>query len=168
MRCDKLHHVLVAGDDEDFMLLLGGLAGKRADHVVCLKALGFEDGDAERFERAANVGNLAAQILGHGLAIGLVALVAHLVERLGLRIPFAQRSHGAGALVAKDFAAQVKDRGEVLRREILAQLLDHVDEDVDGRRGQPFAGGHGPAALHRVVGAEDERHGVEQKDGRLG
>ena len=36
------------------------------------------------------------------------------------------------------------------------------------RRGQPRARGHGAAALHGVVGAEDERHGVEQEDGRLG
>ena len=60
--------------------LFGGLAGQGADDVVGLKALGFEDGNAQGFEGAANVGNLAAQILGHGFAIGLVALVADLVE----------------------------------------------------------------------------------------
>ena len=150
------------------MLLLGGLAGQRADHVVGLKALGLKDGNAQRLKRAANIGNLPPQILGHGCAIGLVALVAHLVEALRLRVPLAQRTHGARALVAKNLAADVEDRGKVKRRKILAQLLDHVDKNVNGRRRQPRARGHGPAALHRVVGAKDERHGVEQKDGRLG
>ena len=76
--------------------------------------------------------------------------------------------HGASALVAEDLAAHVEDGGKVARVKVLAQLFDHVDEDEDGRRGQAGAGAHGPRALHGVVGAEDERHGVEQEDGRLG
>ena len=150
------------------MVLLCGLAGQRADHVVGLETPRLEDGDAQRFEGAANVGYLAAQVFGHGFAIGLVTLVADLDEALRLRVPLAQRAHGAGALVAKDLAAEVEDSGKVARRKILAELLDHVDEDVDGRGGQAVARGHGPAALHGVVGAKDERHGVEQENGRLG
>jgi len=76
--------------------------------------------------------------------------------------------HGAGALVAEDFAAEVKDGGKVLRLKVLAQLLNHVDEDIRGSGGQAAARGHGPRTLHGVVGAEDERHGVEQEDGRFG
>ena len=113
LRRDQLHHVLVAGDDEDLVLLLGGLAGQGADHVVGLEALGLKDGNAQRLERAADVGNLAAQVFGHGFAIGLVALVADLVEALRLRVPLAQRAHGARALVAEDLAAHVEDRGKV-------------------------------------------------------
>ena len=168
LRRDELHHVLVAGDDEDLVLLLGGFASEGADDVVGLKAFGLEDGNAQRFKRAANVGNLAAKILGHGFALGLVALVAHVFEALRLRVPRRSVADGAGALVAKDFAADVEDRGEVLGREVLAQLLDHVDEDVGGRGGQAGARGHGPRALHGVIGAEDEGHRVEQEDGRLG
>ena len=150
------------------MLAFCGLAGQRADHVVGLEAHRFQDGNAQRLQRAANVGNLPPQILGHRRAVGLVALVAHLVEALRLPVPLAQRTHGAGALVAKDLAAHIEDRGKVARRKVLAQLGDHVHKDVDGRRGQPAAGAHGPAALHCVVGAKDEPHGVEQEDGRLG
>ena len=64
--------------------------------------------------------------------------------------------------------ADVVDRGEVLRLEVLAQLVDHVDEDIRRRGGDAGARGHGARALHGVVGAEDEGHGVEQVDGRLG
>ncbi len=168
MRRDELHHVLVAGDDEDLMVMLGGLARERADNVVGLEALGRKDGNAQRLQRAADVGNLAAQVVGHGLAVGLVALIGDFLEGLRLGVPLAQRAEAASALIAKDLAAQVEDGGEVLRREVLAQLLDHVDEDIGRRRRQAGRGGHGPAALHRVVGAKDERHGVEQIDGRLG
>ena len=74
-------------------------------------------GNAQGLERAANVGNLAAQILGHGGAIGLVALVADLVEALRLAVPLAQRLHGAGPLVAEDLAAHVEDGGKVAAAE---------------------------------------------------
>jgi hypothetical protein len=114
---DQLHHVLVAADDEDLVLLAGGLAGEGSDHVVGLEALGLQDGNAQGLEGAADVGNLAAQVFGHRGAIGLVALVAHLVEALRLAVPLAQWLHGAGALVAEDLAAHVEDGGKVMRRE---------------------------------------------------
>src|ERR1019366_3476366 len=126
------------------------------------------DGNAEDFKRASYVRYLAAQVFGHGLALGLVAVVAHIVKAFGLRVPFAQHADVAGARVAEYFSANVEDRSKVLRRKILTQLLDHVHKDVDSRCGQSRARGHGAAALHRVVSAEDERHGVEQEDGRLG
>ena len=150
------------------MLLLGGLAGEGADDVVGLKTLRFEDGNAEGLKRAADVGNLAAQVFRHGGAIGLVTLIAHFVEALRFAVPLAQRLHGAGALIAEDLSAYVEDGGKVARLEILAQLLDHVHKNKDGRRGQARAGAHGARALHRMIGAEDERHGVEEEDGRLG
>ena len=85
LRRHQLHHVLVAGDDEDLVLPLRGLAGQRADHVVGLKTLGFQNRNAQRFKRTTDIGNLPAQVLGHGFAIGLVALVANLFEALRLR-----------------------------------------------------------------------------------
>jgi hypothetical protein len=84
-------------------------------------------------------------------------------------LPFHLRSgFMARALIAKDLAAHIEDRRKVPRLEVLAQLLDHVDEDVNGRRRQPRARGHGPRALHRMVNTKDERHRVEQKNGRFG
>ncbi len=150
------------------MLLLGGLAGQGADHVVGLEALGFDNGNAQGFESAADVGNLAAQILGHRASVGLVALVAGIFEALRLGVPLAQRGQLARPPVAEDLSADVEDGGKVARVEILAQLFDHVHKNVDGRRGQPRACAHGARTLHRVVGAKDERHGVEQEYGRLG
>ena len=67
-----------------------------------------------------------------------------------------------------DGRADVVDGCEVLGVEVLAQLVDHVDEDIGGRGGNAGARGHGARALHGVIGAEDEGHGVEQVDGRLG
>ncbi len=148
--------------------MFGGLAGEGADYVVGFKTHCLENGNAQGFEGATDVGNLAAEVLGHCLAVGLVALVTYFVEALSLRVPLAEGAHGARALVAKDFAAHVEDCGKVVGRKVLAQLLDHVHEDVGGRRGQAASGGHGAAALHCVVGTEDERHGVEQEDGRFG
>ena len=145
----------------------GGFAGQRADDVVGLESLDFKDGNAQRLKRAANVGDLAAKVLGHGFALGLVAVVADIFKALRLGVPLAQGADGLGALVAEDRAAGIEDRGKVARREVLAQLLDHVDEDIGSRGGQAGTRRHGPAALHRMVGAEDKRHRVEKKDGRL-
>jgi len=168
LRGDQLHHVLVATDDEDRVLALGGLTGQGADDVVGLKADSLKDGDAQGLKGAANVGNLPPQVLGHGGAIGLVARVVHIVEALRLAVPLAQGANGARPLVAEDLAAHVEDGCKVLRRKVLAQLFDHVHEDVNSCSGQPVAGRHGTATLHRVVGAKDERHGVEEEYGRLG
>ena len=132
------------------------------------KPCSFENGNAERFERAANVGNLAPKVVRHRLALGLVAVVAHFFEGLKLGVPFAQRANVLGALVAEDCAARIEDRSKVFRREILAQFADHVHKNVGRRGGQAGARGHGPAALHGVIGAKDKRHRVEKEDGRLG
>ena len=66
-----------------------------------------------------------------------------------------------------DGGSYVVDGGEVGGGEVLAELVDHVDEDIGGGGGDAGAGGHGAGALHGVVGAEDEGHGVEEVDGGL-
>ena len=65
-------------------------------------------------------------------------------------------------------AADIEHGGEVLRVEILAQLAQHVDEDVGRAGGNAGLRGHGPLPRHGVIGAEDERHGVDQEDAALG
>jgi hypothetical protein len=64
----------------------------------------------------------------------------------------------------KSFGGDVEDRGEIGGREIVAQLAQHVDEDVDRGGGKAGFGGHGALPRHGVIGAEDERHGVDQED----
>ena len=41
LRRDKLHHVLVAGDDEDLVRMFGGLAGEGANYIVGFKTHGL-------------------------------------------------------------------------------------------------------------------------------
>ncbi len=50
MRSDKLHHVLIAGDDEDLVPEIGGFASQSADDIVCLESLDFENRNVQRFE----------------------------------------------------------------------------------------------------------------------
>ena len=85
---DELHHVLVGGDDVDVVAERGELAGEGADDVVGLEALVVEDGDAEGFERAADVGLLLDEV-GRGLgAVGLVAAVLDGLEGWVLMLNF--------------------------------------------------------------------------------
>ena len=163
-----MHHVLVAGDDEDVVTDLGGLAGESANDVVGLKPDGFKNGNAESLERAANVRNLAREVFGHGSAISFVSFVTDIDEGLRLAVPAAQGAHGASALVAEDFAAYVEDGRAIERRKVLAKFFDHVDEDVNGGRWKAATRRHGAAPLHGVISAKDERHGVEKEYRRFG
>ena len=160
----ELHHVFVGGDDEDFVAQGGEFAGERADDVVGFKAFIKEDGDAEGFEGAADVGLLLDEI-GRSLgAVGFVATVFDGLEGLGFDVELFDVLHLRGHFVSMDGSTNVVDGGEILRLEVLAQLVDHVDEDVGGGGRDAGARGHGALALHRVISAEDEGHGVEQVD----
>ena len=111
---------------------------------------------------------LLSQVRRHFGAVGFVAAVVELVECLRLDVPFAHRGNAARALIAKDGTAHVEDGGEILRLKVAAELVDHVDEDKRGRGRHAGARGHGALPLHRVIGAKDERHRVQQENGRLG
>ena len=74
----------------------------------------------------------------------------------------------AAWLVAKGRRGHVENRRDVLGGEILAQLVQHVDEDVSCAGWNARLGRHGPLPRHGVIGAEDEGHGVDQKDAALG
>ena len=165
---DQLHHVLVAGDDEDRVAIIGGLAGERADDVVGLEALGLEDGNAKGLERAADVGKLLRQIGGHLGAVGLVALVLDVNVGLRLGVELAVAGHGCRLLVAERWSREIEGSGQVLRIEIGAQLAQHVDEDKRRARGKSGLVRHGALPAHGVIGAEDERHRVDEKDAPLG
>ena len=165
---DQLQHVFVVRDHEDIVALFGGLPGQGADHIIGLKTLGLQDGDAKGFQRPADEGQLLGQVRGHFGAVGFVTTVVELVKGLRLDVPFAHRGDAARALIAKDGTAHIEDGGEILRLKVAAEFVDHVDEDEGGRGGNTGARGHGTLPLHRVIGAKDERHGVQEKDRGLG
>ena len=111
---------------------------------------------------------MLGQVLGHGGAVGLVAVVFDLGEGLGLDVELADGGDGFGLLIAKGWGGDIKHRGQIFRREIIAQLAQHVDEDIGRGGGQAGLGGHGALPRHGVIGAEDERHGVDEEDAAVG
>ena len=135
-----------------------------ADHVIRFIALEFKDGDAVRFERAADVGQLLRQVGGHLAAIGFVPVVGNLLKRLRLRVETADAGDGFRLLIAKGGSGQIEHRRQVLGRKIVAQFAQHVHEDIDRRRGKSGLGGHAALPRHGVIGAKDERHSVDQKN----
>ena len=159
-----MHHVLIAGNDIDGVRRFGGFAGEGADHVISLEACQLENRNAVGFERAANVRELLRQILRHGGAVGLVAFVFNLGESLRLDVEFADLGDCLGLLVAERRRGYIENGSQILRRKIVTQLPQHVDEDKNRSRGQAGLRRHGPLPRHGVIGAEDERHGIDEKD----
>ncbi len=165
---DQLHHVLIAGDDKYRVACVDGFASQRADHVVSLEARRFEHGNAIGLQRSPDVRNLLRQIVGHGRAIGLVAAVGRVNKCLRLGVELAKTGDGRCLLVAKRRSGHVKHCRQIFRRKVGAQLAQHVDEDK-GRAGRNAGlGRHGPLPRHGVIGAKDERHGVDEVDAALG
>ena len=69
---DELRQVLVAAGDDDLQALLRTHAGQRADHVVGLHAGHGQHAPAQQLDHLVDRRDLAAQIVGHGRAVGLV------------------------------------------------------------------------------------------------
>ena len=108
---DQLRHVLVACADEHGQLLLGRLAGERADHVVGLDPFDHQEGEAHRLDHLVNGGDLAAQIVRHAGAGRLV---------LGVDV------------VTEGLALGVEHHGHMAVGVLLAQAAHHVGHHPDG------------------------------------
>ena len=117
----------------------------------------------EGFECTADIGELLGQVRRHFGAVGFVTAIIYYFEGLGFGVVLAQ-GHRFRAFVAEDLSADVEDGSEVFRLEVAAQFVDHVYEDICCRCRHTVARGHGPLPLHRMVGAEDEGHRIEQED----
>ena len=163
----QLHHVFVVRDDVHLVAGKLCLVRQRPDHIVGLKAFVLNDRYLKGFESPADVRNLQYQIGGHLRAVRLVPFVGNFIELLCLNVEFAHGCHGLRALIAKDGRHGVENGREVVRREIPTQLVDHVHENVRGCRRHAAACRHRSLPLHRVIGAEDEGHRVQQKNWRL-
>ncbi len=106
-------------------------------------------------------------------AVRLVAVVGFVNVGLRLAVEFAGADDCRRLLVAEGRRGNVEDCSQILRREVSSQLAQHVDEDEGRAGGDAGLGRHGPLPRHGVIGAEDERHCVDQVDaslrsGRLG
>ena len=117
-------------------------ASERPDDVVGLVPGHLEDRDPVGRAGAADVGDLDAQILLHGGAVGLVPVV--------LVVP-------DGPL------GPVEGHGEILGRMLAEHLLEHRHEPVDRVGRLAFPGRQSP---DRVVSAVDVGHGIHQIERR--
>ncbi len=134
---DELETVLVPGDRH--ARPAGGLAlpGDGADKVVRLISRQLVAGYVHGVQDLLQHRHLLGQLLGHALALGLVALVFQVAE---------------GGLPAVEGDAQS------LRLLLLQQPLEGGDEAVDGVGIQSVPGGQGPDA---VKGAVDDAVAVD-------
>jgi hypothetical protein len=68
----ELEEVAVAGGDDDFDALGGGLFGDGSQHVVGFVVVGGEDGDVEGGDDFVDAFDLVAQVVGHFFARAFV------------------------------------------------------------------------------------------------
>ncbi len=95
---DELSEILVAGRDHGAQAMLAGVARQRADHIVGLDTLDFDDRPAQRPHRGMDRFDLCHQILRHGGTIGLVFGVKVVAKRLTLGIEDARQVVGRDLL----------------------------------------------------------------------
>ena len=104
------------------------------------------------------------QLGGHLAAIRLVALICHFLKGLSLDVELPNLGDCFRLLIPKGGCCDVKYGGQIFRREVLTQFTKHVDEDICGRGWESGLGGHATLPRHGMVGAENEGHGIHQKD----
>jgi hypothetical protein len=110
-RRDELEHVEVDGDDRGLEVVPSvELLRDRADDVVGLEAGQLVDGDTQRLDHLADLGELVAQVVGHLRPRALV---------LGV------------LLVPEGGPGQVERDGQVVRLEILQAAQDDAGEAED-------------------------------------
>ena len=129
---DQLQQVLVRADDDRRKAHGRRFSGQGAHDVVGLVAVQLHDGDVQGLHQLADHGDLRAQVLGHGIPVGLVFRIDLVPER-GLR--------------------RIEDAGDV-RRLVLLQQLQHQPRERIGRPVlQPRIG---------EVASKNEGEGVDQ------
>jgi len=128
-RAHQLREVLVAGGNGHLQVLRHALQGQRADHIVGFHAGDAQDADAQRFDDAAHRLDLAAQVIGHRRAVGLVLVVQ---------------------VVAEGLARRVDDEGDV-GRSLLQRRAQHVDHAEQRAGGLALCIGQGRQRVERAV-----------------
>jgi len=102
VRAHKLQAVAVACGDDALVAARFACGGKRAQNIVCLKALARHHAVAKARQKLLQNGKLAGQLLRHALALGLVAVVHFVAEGGGLQV------EGDGHLVRLHFCLQLQ------------------------------------------------------------
>ena len=115
-----MQHVLIAGNHIDQVRLRHGFARQGANDIIGLIAGEFEDWDAVRFQRPANIGQLLRQVSRHLATIRLVAAIFDFLEGLSFQIELANLGNGFGLLIAECGRCHVEYRSEIFGRKIFA------------------------------------------------
>ena len=140
---DKLHQILVGTDDGAAPPRLAGLAGERGDDVVGLVILQLQARDVEGARRLARQRDLGAQILGHGLAVGLVEVIHIVAERVAALV----KHHGGMG-------------GRIWAGIGLDHAVDHVAKARHRADGQTI--GFARERRQRMIGAEDKGRAIDE------
>jgi hypothetical protein len=130
VRTDQLGHVLVAGGDHHVAAERCALAGQRADYIIGLHALDTQQRVTEGAHAGVQWLDLAAQVIRHRRAVGLV---------LG--------EHG----VTEGAALGVEHHGEGAVRVLLAQALEHVQHALHRTGLQALGGGQGRQGVEGAI-----------------
>ncbi len=128
-RAHQLGEILVAGGNGHLQVLRQALQRQRADHIVGLHAGNAQDADAQRLDDAAHRFDLAAQLIGHRRAVGLVLLVQVVAEGLAGRI----------------------DHERHVGRALLQRRTQHVDHAEQRAGGFTLCIGQGRQRVERAV-----------------
>ncbi len=124
---DQLRQILVVGDDEDVAAPACGGGGEGGEDVVGLDTADAQKRPTQSFDQLERRGDLADEILGHGLTLRLIV--------------------GEG-LVAEGWPSGVEDDGEAGVGMVPSQAFEDTHESEDG------LGGFAPAVAQRRKGVE--------------
>ena len=103
---DQLEGIFIPGDDD--RVPPGALVrlGDGANQVVGLPAVQLVHGDVQGGEDLFQNGHLTGQLLGHGLALGLIALVGQVAEGGGLAVK--SDAQGLGLLLVQQLVQDIQ------------------------------------------------------------
>ena len=142
---DQLAQVFVAAGNDDFNALRCGRVGQGGDDVVGLHAGHGHHLPAQQVHHFVDGLDLAAQIVGHGRARGLVFGVQGIAEGGARGV---EHAHG------------------VVGHHLFAQGLHHVDHAANGTGGRACGvARYGPQVGHGVEGAVEVAGAVHQHQG---
>ena len=113
---------------------------ERAQQIVGLKAFHLHAADAQSVQSGLYQRHLGCQFLGHGLALGLVALIS---------------------LVPEGFGLEIEANADLVGRKVLPQLKKHIQKSIDGVGGRTVGSGQRPHAVkspvHQTVAVNDHQ-----------